>query len=316
MEEISHKHHYIPQFFLNNFGTKTNKGKYRINIFNKNTFQNYTNIVENIAYVKDFHTAEFENTKSDYFEKLHNERFEKDIHIVYKNLILKLNKYYNEVLCCYNCLNKPYYMKLYMLEETEKCFLSFLLAYFILRGKRIRNVQNKAISSSIEIMETLGKVHLLSENEIQRQIEKQLGTPKEIKNFQIAHPFMKDSINELASCLFLHKWNIVFNSTNTLFYTNDNAHSVTTLWKKQPIYKGIGYGSYGNLVIFPLTPKICVLMYDTPYVQEEKMNIIDKNIVLLSEKQIKRLNEDLAQDGIDEVYSYDGNWNCLKFLNN
>ena len=316
MEEISHTHHYIPQFFLNNFGIKTSKGKYRINVFNKNTLQKYTNIVENIAYIKDFHTAEFKNIKSDYFEKLHNEKYEKNIHIIYKNLIYKLNKYYNEVLYCYNCLKEPYYMKLYMLEDNENCFLSFLLAYFILRGKRIRNVQNKTISSCIEIMQMMGKAHSLSENEIKKQIEKQLGNPKEIKNFQIAHPFMEDSINELASCLFLHKWNIVFNSTNTLFYTNDNAHSVTTLLKTHPIYKGIGYGTYGNLVIFPLTPRICILMYDTPYVQEEKINIIDKNIVSLSENQIKKLNEELAYDGIDEIYSYDGNWNCLRFLNN
>ena len=99
--------------------------------------------------------------------------------------------------------------------------------------------------------------------------------------------------------------------TDNLFYTSDNAHALTTMWKEQPKYWGVGYITPGNIVIFPLSPTICVIMYDSLYLMNKKMNIIDKNFVELYEKDVTAINDEMILNSIDQVYSKDGNWNNL-----
>ena len=46
--KLSVKHHCIPQFYLNRFGTKQKNGSHQIFVYNKNMSQEFINIIDNI----------------------------------------------------------------------------------------------------------------------------------------------------------------------------------------------------------------------------------------------------------------------------
>lgn len=79
VNKLSKKHHCIPQFYLNRFGTKQKNGGYSIFVYNKNNGKFFSNTVSNISCVKNYNTIKIEETETDEFEKLHNELFEKNI---------------------------------------------------------------------------------------------------------------------------------------------------------------------------------------------------------------------------------------------
>ena len=86
--KISKKHHYIPQFFLKSFAIKEGK-KYIINVFDKQNLNKFTNSVDNIGYIKNFHTIKVDGEDSDFIEKAHNEVYERKYSIRYKTILRK-----------------------------------------------------------------------------------------------------------------------------------------------------------------------------------------------------------------------------------
>ena len=75
--KLSVKHHCIPQFYLNRFGTKQKNGSHQIFVYNKNNNAFFKNSVSNIGYIKNYNTIEIDSEKTDEFEKLHNQVFER-----------------------------------------------------------------------------------------------------------------------------------------------------------------------------------------------------------------------------------------------
>lgn len=75
---------------------------------------------------------------------------------------------------------------------------------------------------------------------------------------------------------------------------------------------GVGYGSPGSLIIFPITPYICILMYDTLLLEKKKKFVVDRNYVYLDEELVRFINEEIVFSAVDEVYSIDGDWKHLK----
>ena len=54
--KLSVKHHCIPQFYLNRFGTKQKNGSHQIFVYNKNNNAFFKNSVSNIGYIKNYNT--------------------------------------------------------------------------------------------------------------------------------------------------------------------------------------------------------------------------------------------------------------------
>lgn len=52
-------------------------------------------------------------------------------------------------------------------------------------------------------------------------------------------------------------------------------------------------------------------MYDTLMLKKTKEFVIDRNYVYLDENLVRFINEEMVFDGVDEVYSLDGNWDHL-----
>lgn len=305
--KISRKHHYIPQFFLKSFAKKEGK-KYIINVFDKQNLNTFTNSVDNIGYIKNFHTIKIDGEDSDFIEKAHNEIYEEKYSIRYRAILRKLERIRQDIKV-FNCLSNQRYLDIYLNEQfsdSEKIFLSFLLAYFILRGKKFREFGEESFKKMKEIIREFGKAYKV--DDIDEMIKQEIGDIEGIKIAQLKATFQGNDVEQFANYFYKHIWNIGFNMTDDNFYTSDNGHALTTMWKEQPAWMGVGYTTPGNVIIFPLSPKICINMYDPVYLQRENINIVDNEYVELYEKEVKIVNDHIILSAIDQVYSVDGNW--------
>ena len=308
--KISKKHHYIPQFFLKSFAIKEGK-KYIINVFDKQNLNKFTNSVDNIGYIKNFHTIKVDGEDSDFIEKAHNEVYERKYSIRYKTILRKFENIRQDINVI-NCLSNQRYIDIYLngqISDSEKIFLSFLLAYFVLRGKKWREFGEESFKKIEELMRDTGKAYKV--DNIEENIRNEIGVIEGVKYAQLQAAFDGEGIEQFANYFYKHIWNIGFNMTDNYFYTSDNVHALTTMWKEQPAWLGVGYTTPGNTVIFPLSPKICIIMYDPIYLNNNNINIINNDYVKLYNKEVKMINDEIILSSIDQVYSIDGNWGNL-----
>lgn len=309
--KISKNHHFIPQFFLKSFAKKEGK-KYIINVFNKQNLNTFTNSVDNIGYIKNFHTIKVNGVDSDVIEKAHNEIYERRYSIRYKTILRRLENVRQDIKVM-NCLSSRRYMEIYLNEQisdSEKIFISFLLAYFVIRGKKWREFGEQAFMKAEELMREIGEVHKV--NNIEENIKREIGILEGVKYAQLQTTFDVEELKRFANFFYKHIWNIGFNMTANFFYTSDNVHALTSMWKEQPKWMGVGYTTPGNVVFFPLSPTICIIMFDPVYLIEKKINIISNESVSLYADDIKMINNEIILSSIDQVYSIDGNWDNLE----
>ena len=312
----SKRHHCIPQFYLNRFGIKQKNGSYNIHVFNKNSGSEFTNSVSKISYVKGYNTIKIKNVATDEFEILHNKLFEKRFSKKLEQVITKIEMFFKERIAI-NCLSNEKRKELQcpmFFSNTDKKFLSVLLAYFIKRSKKTRYFEEAAYDKMYDMMNQMYDSLNLDRSKFEENVYEQLGTREQLKIGNIISCFNNDELQELANYLYKHIWNIGYNRSNSLLYTCDSAHALTTIMKDYPKIYGVGYCSPGSMIMFPLTPYICVLMYDPIQLKKDNKSVIDCNYVYLDEGLVKFINEKITHEAVDEVYSQDGDWKHLKYF--
>ena len=151
----------------------------------------------------------------------------------------------------------------------------------------------------------------LDRSKFEENVYEQLGTKEQLKIGNIISCFDYEKLRKLAYCLYKHTWNIGYNRSNHLIYTCDSAHALTTIMKDYPQFYGVGYASPGSMIMFPLTPYICILMYDSLQLKQDNKQVIDCNYVYLDEGLVKFINREIVHEAVDEVYSHDGDWKHL-----
>ena len=314
VKKLSKNHHCIPQFYLNRFGTKQKNGEYTIFVYNKNEGKFFSNSVSNISYVKNYNTIKIDSQETDEFEKLHNEIFEKSYSKKLSRVIEHIENFFKERSFT-NCLSNEKLKeldKITFFPAEYKYFLSILLAYFIKRSKKTRFFEEAAYDKIYYMMDNIFNSLKLDRNKFEENVYDELGTKEQLKIGNIVSCFNKKELEQLANYLYKHTWNIGYNRSNYLLYTCDSAHALTTIMKDYPKIYGVGYASPGSFIMFPLTPYICILMYDPIHLERENIKVIDCNYVYLDEELVKFINEEISHEGIDEVYSKDGDWKHLK----
>lgn len=312
--KLSVKHHCIPQFYLNRFGTKQKNGSHQIFVYNKNNNAFFKNSVSNIGYIKNYNTIEIDSEKTDEFEKLHNQVFERKYSKRLSKIITEIELVFKKRLCI-NCLSNNELEKLndiVLLSVEHKYFLSIMLAYFIKRSKKTRYFEKTMYNKMYNMMEQIYNGMNLDKNKFEQNVFEELGTKEQLKIANIVSCFKEDEIKELAKYFLYHTWNVGYNCSRHLIYTSDSVHGLTTTWKEKPAWMGVGYGSPGSLIIFPITPYICILMYDTLLLEKKKKFVVDRNYVYLDEELVRFINEEIVFSAVDEVYSIDGDWKHLK----
>lgn len=314
VNKLSKKHHCIPQFYLNRFGTKQKNGEYSIFVYNKNNGKFFSNTVSNISCVKNYNTIKIEETETDKFEKLHNELFEKKYSKMLAITIEYIENFFKE-MSFVNCLSMEKIKKLSsmtLLPDKYKYFLSFLLAYFIKRSKKTRRFGEAMYEKIYYMFNHIYDSLKLDRNNFEKNVYDEIGTREQLKIRNIVSCFDIEGLQQLANYLYKHTWNIGYNCTNQLLYTCDSAHALTTIAKDYPRIYGVGYASYGSMIMFPLTPHICILMYDPIQLKADNQYVIDRKYVYLDEKIVNFINKEIIHEAVDEVYSQDADWKILK----
>lgn len=310
----SKNHHCIPQFYLNRFGIKQKNGKYSIFIFNKNNGNFFRNAVSNISFMKKYNTVKVGSKETDEFEVLHNKLFEQRYSQKLDKVICDIEMFFKERKCinCFSNKKRIELEKITLFPVEHKYFLSILLAYFIKRSKKTRFFEEAAYDKMYDMMDHIYDCMKLDRNKFEENIYNEIGTKEQLKVRSIISCFNEEEIKQIAKCLFYHTWNIGYNRSEYLLYTCDSAHALTTTWKEKPERYGVGYATPGSMIMFPLTPKICILMYDTLMIEKENQFVADRNYVYLDEELVEFINQNIIFDAVDEIYSYDGNWKHLK----
>ena len=314
INKLSKNHHCIPQFYLNRFGTKQKNGEYTIFVYNKNEGKFFKNSVSNISYVKNYNTIKIDSEETDEFEKLHNVLFEKNYSKKLSIVIEYIENFFKE-RSFINCLSTEKIAeinKMSLFPNKYKYFLSILLAYFIKRSKKTRYFEEAAYDKMYDMMNQIYSSLNLDRNKFEENVYEELGTKEQLKIGNIISCFNEKELRQLANYLYKHVWNIGYNRSNHLLYTCDSAHALTNIMKDYPKIYGVGYASPGSMIMFPLTPCICILMYDPIQLEQEHQKVIDGNYVYLDENLVKFINEEITHEAVDEVYSQNGDWKHLK----
>ena len=187
----SYRHHCLPQYYLNQFGVKQKNGTYNIYIYNKNNGKRFTNAVSNIGYVKEYNTIMINGVKDDRFEKFHNSIYERKFSRIYYNIIAKIEKYFKDFECI-NCLSNNRLNELHQencISDDEKYFLARMLAYFVIRNKKIRYAFEELADKLEIIYKDIYKVKKLDESKLEENLFSQIGNKCTRKNSYITLPF-------------------------------------------------------------------------------------------------------------------------------
>ena len=228
---------------------------------------------------------------------------------MYRFLLGKINNVIQDYKVV-NCLSMERKKEIFLngyITEDEKYLLSFLLSYFIVRGKKWHYISREGYDRIELIMRDIARAHKI--NDIDEKIEKQLGKKEELNLSQLEATFKGNERNILQEKFQNHVMIIGLNLTDINFYTSDNVHALTSL-SKIPKTRGVDYSTPGNIIVFPISPKICILMYDANLIE----NVLesDKSYIILDENTIKEINENMVLSAVDQVYSIDGNWRDLR----
>lgn len=323
-EGLSIRHHFLPKFYLNNFGTKNESGKTHIFVYEKEKKEPILNSVttDSICYIKNFHTIDVKGKKSDIFEKMHDKIYENKYSIKYNEILLKFSglKVINH-LSYINVLSYDKYLEQLLTQANEKkvisqddkIFLSQLLAYFVVRSPHWRNRQLEFYDKTKKIIEEMYRVNNkdISQQEIDKIIEIQLGTREKIKINHLYTMFDGKTIDEIADILIKHIWSLSIANSDRLIYTNDAAYGMTLLDDSYPKFRGMGFGTHSVMIYFPITPSMCITICERKFLENEvhgKYSLVENKALILNNENIEHINSVLYGSARSQIYSKTSYW--------
>lgn len=236
--------HYVPQFYLKKFARNTKPRKYIINCFDKTTGKNFTSSIKDIAMEKYFYDYQEPQIVETIFAYL-----ESNSSIILDKIIAEES--------------------IENLTDTERTIFSLFIFFQYSRTRSAR-----------EFFSQVAKL-------IYKHFEEDKNYPK-INNFdpQILKKFVEDrgftaQINimfgpkeeneiltiteETSKLIFNLDWNITKNDFKREFYTGDHPVIIYNPYSDEKMIKGYGiqaFKSQGVEIFFPLTPKLCLIIYD------------------------------------------------------
>jgi len=195
----------------------------------------------------------------------------------------------NQIILKYNSTLKTEYASTQIINDIEKLELLILIIIQLFRMPKYRqDLLNKFKS----IHKKRLNVMIPMVNHIQNTDIK----PEDVKiNYEdkyenILHAsFLLDAefIEEYARVINDKIWIFGINETNLPFYTSDNPIVGRYHIKNTPYYYN-GLGAKGVEIIFPISPKIILVLFDKEYFKDNELN--DNKFVLLSNYKIIRYN--------------------------
>lgn len=267
------KEHYVPRCYLKNFIGNNEK----INVFDKYKMESRSQRIMEVAMENYFYDIKIDDAmqlipqekqakaKEDIMTLFGVENWE-DINIdkyVEKEFFAKLESVYDKVL--ESVIRKNANLNQWVIEncfccsEIEKTLLSYFIAVQIIRTKTTRQTMGDTME---QLYQTLAYKMQMNDPDSLSKEEFAVSVDKEYVKLEHTNMILNEEIAlHIAETLYDHIWVIYVNKTDTPFYTSDNpVANIPHKFHKYMSYAGLK--SEGIEIVFPISPKLLLAMYD------------------------------------------------------
>lgn len=303
------KEHYVPQCYLRNF--RITGEDYKINVFDKKKpevriFQN----IEDVASERYFYDIKidkileelpeserdkliaqmgdqyefYKNDDKQHIEKFFSKIIEGNYSNVLKSIIEKAEG--SNAWCIKNC---------FCMSQQEKEIMALFISLQFWRTKKQREMLKEGLTKisktllckiyNVEYGDTDGKI---SEDDIETAIGKE-----SMKLQHAKFMFDKDRIKEFTQIFQNHLWVIYINRTKVPFWTSDSPIVLNN---------GTGIASKGIEIIFPLSDKVALGMYDRKMYSEIFSEIFTRDDRIYIELKKEEIVLDYNKLQVSECY--------------
>lgn len=313
MSELVINQHYVPQRYLRLFANKVkkkNKTIFRLNVFDKEKVEIRVNQnIDRVASERFFYDVDFEELIKE------AEKEGIDIDPEYKKLIEQVDKQtientfaskvettmfdpLAEILTIYTMTQKKAYPHVTVIPDSKRPVIAYYLSLQLMRTKEYREkliqlfekgamlVMRKALSGEIN------KDYL---DDIQLKLKK-----SRINLYHNEELLDTEKLEEFSKCFLKHIWFIAVNETPIGFWTSDNPLVL------HGHIGNHGLSSEGIEIIFPVTPKLAIVMRELNYFEND-IKFYNK-FVPVNEGYVKYCNSLQVFQSYRCIFSYDSDF--------
>lgn len=318
MGNLSINQHYVPQRYLRYFAeklVKRDKIVSRFSIFDKVKIEKRENQnIENYASERFFYDINFEALKKDadeeglvipeYDELIKKIDMQETEHAFALRAETTMFDPISQIVSLYIMSQKIAYPNLSVIPEDKKYVVAYYLALQYLRTKEFRErlLQISERSMTFFIKKALG-----------RQVDSELLTELQLKlkenRIELFHNqiiFDENKVETISQVLLNHIWCIAVNETKNQFYTSDNP---IVLYGHLGEH---GLRSRGVEIIYPITPKLALVMKDREYFKDNLR--YDNKFIEINDDYVKYCNELQVYQSYRYIFSKNNDFNVAENL--
>ena len=321
------KEHFVPRCYLEYF---ENDNK-RIHVFNKKTMDTRCQKKEEIAHENYFYDVDYEKNISGVSPDK-KERLKKDLkeitgiddwdtivatilnpkHIE-KDFLGRIESEYSPLLK--KIITKSYDGNQWVIDncapfsEVEKAHLAFFMAIQIIRTKTFRDTVNQTVEKTMQTL--LYKQQMDNENALPKEYFDVQANKDYIKLQHLSMLLDEESTLHIADTLLKHIWVMYVNKTDNPFYTSDTP-IISIPHKKDKFMTYSGLNSEGIEIVFPISPKLLIALYDTKW---HSLVHQDRTFEILNHKeQVDYYNQNQVAHCFRCIFSKRDNFDLAKDL--
>ncbi|MGB3308269.1 MAG: DUF4238 domain-containing protein [Nodosilinea sp.] len=313
MNQITKNQHYVPQGYLRNFAIKE-----QIFVLDKIKKTVYLTNVKNVAQDRYFNDFPDVFLPEEYREKAKSQFIEKDLAKVESNF----SKFLKLIIDCLEDIEgRDLFNSIGVMDEEAKINFSAFLTLQLVRTNTFRQQTGGMFQSLVDLKEKMDET-LTNRNNPQEFSFAGLGDQTQlidlndliktgVEEDSIAQHllFISDTLDKgansnIAKILSNHIWLFGVNSTPIPLWTSDNPIVI-----KPCKDFGTGLASHGVQVIFPISPKHLLIMFESNFWSKHKG--LDGMSAKLSEEDVKSYNKLQAQQCHRQTYASKKNFELL-----
>ncbi|WP_100334124.1 DUF4238 domain-containing protein [Bacillus alkalisoli] len=275
-KSIVKNQHYVPQRYLRKFAVaqkKINKNNYRFNIFDKEKQESRENQnVENYASERYFYDVDFHKlleeakaegiTIEDGIEDLTDKVDKQHLENVFATKVeTTMFDPFENIITKYTLTPANMYTKVQVVPEEDKAIIAYYLAIQFVRTKEYREKIIQMYEKGTKLLLRKGL-----KNEIDSEFLESLEIKLKENRINLIHNEQlidTELLESFAQVFLKHIWIFAVNETENLFYTSDNPLVFYGHKEHQ------GLGSKGVEIIFPITPKLALVMREVEHFQRD-----------------------------------------------
>lgn len=270
-KQVKRNQHYVPQSYLKRFTIEGEKSLLWDYNKNRKDFMRTPSSINRICC-------------EDYYYYQIDEGGEVD-HIKLEDEISNIERIGNNLL---DKIVNMHAMPYVYLSPEEKGHLAFYISFMMTRGPAFRDAFNH-LHGDIAVKSlavSYGKGMFDDAPEVIKKLVEEKGlfniVQPHVHSF-VSLPFMIDGANKIANSLLYKEWFLLLSTSDSEFITSDNPVS---FFSKTAIVDSVGPGHKDSIIIFPISPKLCIIIEKSKNTNLE-INVLDGSPI--HQEQINKL---------------------------